>query len=484
MAVTNNMLKDAPTHPLTQLVAHLSKNGAIILSRDGVIEWANPAFSKLTGYTNEELIGQRPGKLLLGEKSDPATRKYMEEQIKAKQAFTSEILNYRKSGDPFWVSLQYHPISQDGEVTHFVAVVVDLTDQRKNQEALRESESRFRYLANSAPALIWMINSDRKLEYANQAWQAFTGGVVTGQPGFEEYLHPDDRELWGKTLDEAFTKHQDFELELRMVMHDGSYRTVINQGAPRYSDDEKFTGFIGSCLDISEIKEAQTRLEEANERLRDSENKLNAFFNSTTDTNFLLGGPPNYPVLAFNKTAADAVQALFNTELTTGDNFLDYTVEELRPKFREDMEKAMSGEKVDEERKVEYEQDMVVYWKATYLPAYDEEGEVIGVAFNITNIDAQRKYELALEEKNQKLEEIAHLQSHEIRRPVASLLGLLNLLNPKNFDGENRKIVEMMHNTVHEMDNIIHKVVELTYENEQIETFNPGSNGTETTAGE
>ncbi|MEL6534227.1 MAG: PAS domain S-box protein [Bacteroidota bacterium] len=461
-------IMNTPQHPLTYLVALLSKNGAIILNADGVIEWSNPAFSTLTGYSLDELQGAIPGDLLLGEHSDPNTIRYMEEKIAQKEPFTSEILNYRKDGSPFWVSLQYHPVGEGDAVTNFVAVVVDLTEQRKNQEALRESESRFRHLANSAPALIWMINERGELDFHNEAWRDFTGVDLQegGAKRFREFVHTDDQEAWKEVLNTALGTKAEFEVETRLRHQDGSYRTMLHRGNPRLAENGSFLGFIGSSLDITEIMEA-------NEKLRDSQNKLNAFFNSTTDTNFLLGGPPEYPVLAFNKMASDAIKGLFQRDVHLGDSFLDYTVDEVKPKFVVDMERALHGETVHEERKVAYENDMVVYWRATYKPAYDQQQNIIGVAFNVTNIDAQRKYEIALENQNQRLEEIAHLQSHEIRRPVASLLGLINLLRPENFDAEDRALVEMMHNTVHEMDNIIHRVVELTYETENQKPFNP-----------
>ncbi|HAA14740.1 MAG TPA: hypothetical protein DCE41_24840 [Cytophagales bacterium] len=464
----NSTIQGAPHHPLTHLVALLSKNGTMILNAEGIIEWSNPAFSTLTGYSFDELMGSTPGDLLLGEQSDADTVRYMNEKIKQKEPFTSEILNYRKDGSPFWVSLQYHPVGEGETITHFVAVVVDLTEHRKNQEALRESESRFRHLANSAPALIWMINERGDLDFHNQAWRDFTGKDLQelDNQKLGSYLHPDDQAAWKEVLHTALGRRSEFEVEARLRQEDGSYRTMLNRGNPRKAENGAFLGFIGSSLDITEIKEA-------NEKLRDSQNKLNAFFNSTTDTNFLLGPPPEYPVLAFNKTASDVIKGLFNTDLKVGDSFMDYTVDEVKPKFVIDMEKALNGETVHEERKVSYENNMVVYWRATYQPAYDEAQNVIGVAFNVTNIDAQRKYEIALENQNRKLEEIAHLQSHEIRRPVASLLGLISLLKPDTFDDETRALVELMHNTVHEMDNIIHRVVELTWETENQKPFNP-----------
>lgn len=467
--------KNNSLHPLTNLVAQLSENGALITNSKGEVEWVNDAFCTLTGYTPAEFEGKLPESLLRGKDSDPETIQYMEGKISLGEAFTAEILNYTKSGHPYWASLQYHPITTKDVLSNYVVVVKDLTEQKKNEEAIRESEQRFRHLANSAPALIWMINESQQYEYFNQAWLNFTATTHKSAEGrrLVDFLHPDDQKAWLETLDKACQEKKDLEMEFRLQHHTGEYKIMLNRGTPKYSDAGQFTGFIGSCLDVTEMKEAQQRLEEANLKLRDSENKLNAFFNSTTDTNFLLGPPPSYPVLAFNKTAANVIKGLFHTDLEIGDSFLDYTVEDVKPKFKEDMAKALAGETVHEERKVGYDAGVVVYWKATYQPAYDDEDNIIGVAFNVTNIDAQRKYEIALEEKNQKLEEIAQLQSHEIRRPVASLLGLINLLNPNKFHEENRALVEMVHNTVHEMDNIIHRVVELTYETDTISPFDP-----------
>ena len=312
----------------------------------------------------------------------------------------------------------------------------------------------------------FILNEDGSFDWVNPAFQQAWGFSLAELKGRNPkmFWQPGDENstIW-QDFQEGIKAQEAFTLQGYLLSKAGEPYCVRIDFFPSQMPGKQWIG------EVTDITEQQQRIL----ALREKTNVLNAFINSTTDTNFLLGPGPEYAVLAYNKAAAEATRALFQRELQVGDSFLDYTVPDLQPKFKEDVAKALAGDKVEEERKVAYEPGLEVYWQATYEPAYDEDGTVMGVAFNITNIDAQRKYQLALEEKNQRLEEISHLQSHEIRRPVASLLGLLNLLNPNKFDEENKAIVELMQGSIHEMDEVVHKVMELTYDYEQITVFKP-----------
>jgi len=133
-------------------------------------------------------------------------------------------------------------------------------DQRQAVEsALRDSEARFRAMANTAPVFLWTTGVDKGCDFVNQSWVAFTGKSLeqTLGNGWAEILHPDDRDRIFHLYSSAFDARTPFEWEYRLHHHSGEYRWILAKGVPRYSSAGEFLGYIGSAVDISERKLAE-----------------------------------------------------------------------------------------------------------------------------------------------------------------------------------------------------------------------------------
>jgi PAS domain S-box-containing protein len=143
------------------------------------------------------------------------------------------------------------------------------TERRKAEEAIRESEKRFRLVANTAPVMIWTAGTDRKCSYVNKTWLDFTGCALEEELGdsWAGGLHPDDVRSSSRTYTEAFDRRESFELHYRLRRHDGEYRWVLDKGVPRFNPDGSFAGYIGSCIDITERKLAEEGLATIGRRL-------------------------------------------------------------------------------------------------------------------------------------------------------------------------------------------------------------------------
>lgn len=138
-------------------------------------------------------------------------------------------------------------------------------EHRQAQNALRESENRFRSLADSGRALVWTSGTDRLCDYFNQPWLTLTGRTLEQEQGngWTEGVHPDDRDNCYGTYVAAFEKREKISAVYRLRRHDGDYRWVLDEGTPRYDSEGNFIGYIGNCLDITEMKLAQDRLRQA-----------------------------------------------------------------------------------------------------------------------------------------------------------------------------------------------------------------------------
>jgi PAS domain S-box-containing protein len=129
-------------------------------------------------------------------------------------------------------------------------------------EALRESEERFRTIANSAPVMIWMSGTDKLRTYFNKPWLEFTGRTMEAElgNGWAEGVHPDDLENCTDAYSQSVDRREPFRMEYRLKRHDGEYRWIIDIAVPRLNADGSSAGYIGSCVDDTDRRLAEEAL--------------------------------------------------------------------------------------------------------------------------------------------------------------------------------------------------------------------------------
>src|SRR5690606_23942961 len=109
-------------------------NSVVITDAEGRIDWVNDGFTRISGYTLAEVHGKKPGDVLQGPETNPATVQFMRQRLDQRQGFSVELVNYHKSGYPYWVSIEVQPILDDnGKLTHFMAIQRDITARRDAQ---------------------------------------------------------------------------------------------------------------------------------------------------------------------------------------------------------------------------------------------------------------------------------------------------------------------------------------------------------------
>lgn len=138
----------------------------------------------------------------------------------------------------------------------------DLIERTLAEEALRESEERFRLIANTAPVMIWMSGTDDEITYLNQTWLDYAGqpSDAAVEKLRATVLHPDEAERCREVYEKAFEQREPFQLEHRLRRQDGEYRWVVTGGVPRYNAAGSFVGYIGTSVDITERKAAEATL--------------------------------------------------------------------------------------------------------------------------------------------------------------------------------------------------------------------------------
>jgi PAS domain S-box-containing protein len=170
----------------------------------------------------------------------------------------------------YW-SESWYPVANSGEGVIGVAVVVEEVTERKRAEAeLRRSEQRFREMADTAPAMLWVTDRENKLEFISKGWFEYTGqeeaDAYREGLGWTLMVHPEDRDDATQAFLNAADGREAFELHYRLRRADGSYRWSIDAGRPRLDEDGSWLGYIGSVIDIHEQRTSLDALREADQR--------------------------------------------------------------------------------------------------------------------------------------------------------------------------------------------------------------------------
>jgi len=242
-----------------------TSNDAILgVDHGSRIVFANDAVERMLGHSPAELVGQdvamlQPPRLRRAFRA--GLRQYLDTGVAGGRRVTVETRALHKDGREVAVEFTYSQLGT-GTDSLIVGILRDVSERRAVMARLRESEARFRALADSAPALIWMADPDQKCTYVNHAWTAFTGHPPAQDlgDGWLDSVHPDDRARCREANAAAFAARRGFAIEYRLRRHDGEYRWVLNQGAPRIQGKDTLAGYIGSGVDIHDRVVADQRV--------------------------------------------------------------------------------------------------------------------------------------------------------------------------------------------------------------------------------
>jgi PAS domain S-box-containing protein len=243
-----------------------------VLSTDGRIIRVNNEFTRMFGYEEEEVLHRPIDDLIVPEALVESAREYTN-GLRHGARVEVETVRRRKDGSDVRVSILAVPLTTaSGEQIANYTIYRDITVQKRAEERLRESEARFQEMADTAPVLIWMTGTDGLCNYFNKPWLEFTGRSIEQEVGmgWVEGVHPDDVQGCFDGFLPAFHARKPFRMEYRLRRADGEYRWVIESGIPRYTGAGDFAGYIGSNIDITDLKRAQ----EERERLRQLEADL------------------------------------------------------------------------------------------------------------------------------------------------------------------------------------------------------------------
>jgi PAS domain S-box-containing protein len=250
-------------------IVESSDDAIISKTLGGIITSWNQGAERIFGYTAREAIGRHIFLLI------PPELQKEEPQIIARLKRGERIEHYEtirvgKDGRRIDISLSVSPIKdRTGKISGASKIARDITEEKKRQLALKESEARFRTLSDSAPLLIWETGTDQLRNYFNRTWLDFVGRKLEQEMGigWTEGIHPADRENCLNAYTNSFAAHAGFEIEYRLRHHTGDYRWILDKGSPRFGPTGAFLGYIGASADINEAVQARQSATERREEL-------------------------------------------------------------------------------------------------------------------------------------------------------------------------------------------------------------------------
>jgi len=256
----------AATEGRYQRLVETALEGVWVIDRQGRTTFANRALEKMLGVPSGEM-GGRSIYEFTDEERRPLTEGNLAERLDG-IAREHEAKIIRIDGTEVWVNMSTTPlIDADGNVTEALAMVTDITERKRSEAALLESESRFRTLAQVSPVGIFQTDLTGATVYVNRdRWNEFTGldNEEADAVGYSSALHPEDRERVFAEWNEAAQTQCPFKSQYRFVSKTGKVTWVIGQALPQRAPNGEVLGFIGTATDITERRRDEEKLERLN----------------------------------------------------------------------------------------------------------------------------------------------------------------------------------------------------------------------------
>lgn len=270
-------------------------------------QFCNRAMADFFEVRRSDMLGRTMSELL-GEKAFADRKPMLDAAAAGERQWFAAQYDHPSRG-PIALQTEYLPQKDaKGRVTGIVVLVQDVTEQRVAERALRESEARFRRIANSAPVIMWVTRLDRQREFVNEAYLRFAG-IDRNQMeshDWKDFIHPDDWERLAAESAAGEASLQPFALEARFRRQDGEWRWLRSVSSPRFGPDGELIGFIGAAFDVTPAKQGELQLKAEVEaraaELSASEARFRAVFDTARELMALLDVEGR--VLEVNRTAA------------------------------------------------------------------------------------------------------------------------------------------------------------------------------------
>jgi PAS domain S-box-containing protein len=423
---------------LPVMVAFIDEDRRYRFMNKPMADWFERPRTELLGLTMREL---------LGEEAWAMREPLIAAAFAGERTFFAADFKHPTRGS-LAVQTNYMPwADSSGSVRGLIVLVQDVTEQRASERALRESEERFRRIANQAPTLMWVTRLDRTRDFVNDAYMQFVGGTreEACTLDWRTRIHPEDLDrivaesIAGEATLETFT------LEGRYLNGAGEYRWLKSTSSPRFGPDGELVGFIGTATDITVVKEAQLDLkrqvEERTAELARREAQFRAVFEAALEVMVLL--EPDGTVLAVNNRRESWRHS--NPDDAIGQKLWDAPTLRNYPQhvavMKHGIERAAKGHIFTTEVRMEREGVPTAILDVSVQPVKEPDGKIVYLLFEARDITELKAAQEQLRQ-SQKMEALGQLTggiAHDFNNLLTVVVGGLDLLNKRIEDEKLRR---------------------------------------------
>ncbi|MDR3703184.1 MAG: PAS domain S-box protein [Candidatus Sulfopaludibacter sp.] len=430
---------------------------------DGTIVSWNRGAEALFGYTAGEIIGQSVRIL-----APSGYERQMNDQLEVLRAAgvpgTLETVHRRKDGSLVHVSVCVSAIKNAaGEIVGSSGILRDVSGRVQAERRLRESEERFRIMADGCPALMWVTDAGGEVQFINRAYREFGGATFEEVEGgkWQLLIHPDDAPEYLATFRNAIKERSRFRTEVRARRADGEWRWMASYAEPRFSPDGEFLGHVGLSPDITERKLAESALQSSEEKFRQlAENIREVFWMMSPEGREVLYVSPAYEAV-WGRTC----ESLYQNPMSWAEAIHPDDGERAHQIFA----RQLRGETVDSEYRIRTPDGREKWIRDRAFPVRDRAGQLIRVAGIAEEFTERKRHEAELiqarvdaDAANRAKSRFLANMSHEIRTPMNGVMGMLQLLQGTDLSAEQGRYADMALSSARSLLTLIDDILDLS----------------------
>ena len=385
-----------------RLIVDNALEGIWTIDTEGLTAYVNPRMAEMLGYSQEELIGRSTFEIVT--KEDMELQKYQFERRRLGITEQFDLAWTRKDGSRLYTTVHASPITDEaGNLVRVVRFVSDITERKEAEEALRESEEKYRLIVDNAQEGIWTVDPEAKVIFANERMAEMLGydlAEIIGHPAFE-FMDERGREIASRSLDRRKRGIND-SYELEFVRKDGSGVYASVNASPLLDEAGNFMGSLGFFTDITARREAE-------EALRESEEKYRLIVDNAREGIWTID--EDRVTTFINRRMAEMLGR--SSDEIIGRPASDLLGEEDSEVAKRNLERRRAG--IGEEHEFQFVRSdgSRLYTRINFSPIFDEEGNFRGTSSFITDVTARKEAEDAL------------AREVEVNKAIADLSGTL-----------------------------------------------------------
>ncbi len=438
--------------------------GMCVGGLDGSFLQVNAPLCQMLGYSEAELLGRNASDISHPDDIESTLARLDELRRDPSQCLEAEKRYIHRDGGEVWARIRLSPVKDaSGAALYVVVHMEDISGRKRTEEALRESEQRFRNIADCSPTMLWFTDAEGGIQFANRMMLEFAGTSLDQSQGsgWRMFLHPDDAPPYLEVFERAVRERAAFRAEVRVRRADGEWRWFGSYATPRFSPGGEFLGHVGLSSDITERLKAEQALRSSEEKFRQlAENIREVFWMIPSSGEEMLYVSP-----AYEQVWEQSCESLYQNPQAW--------FEAIHPEDREAAHRAMvrqmQGDPVEYIFRIQTPSGREKWIRDRAFPIRDHSGQIIRVAGLAEEITEHKRHEAELiqaredaDAANRAKSRFLANMSHEIRTPMNGVIGMIQLLLDTQLSAEQRQYVSVAHDSARVLLALIDDILDLS----------------------